>query len=81
MSWCIVVEWGDGSVDVNGPYDSEEKVLSAVEPLVVEIARDWSLEPHYDGGALKRSATLGEDWDDQIYVYVRQMGTPVVVPS
>lgn len=73
--YAVVIEWGDGTVDVNGPYDSEHAVRNGVSRIATALARD-------EDRVLKINETcdhaiIGTDGEDQIDVYTRKMGEPI----
>lgn len=70
---CVVVEYGDGTVATNGPYDAHEQAIRAAREIGKALARDddrrYTETP--DG------ATIGTDGEDTIDVYAIVMGTPL----
>jgi hypothetical protein len=72
--FVVVVEWGDGTIATNGPYTTEDSARYAAEKLASNLSADL-------GGApievKDYTYTLGDDSEDQIYVYCQQMGTPI----
>lgn len=75
---CVVIEWGDGSVTVNGPYPDMPLARFGVNRVALEI---WK---NFDGPRTRHPDnngwTLGDDGQDQIDVYVQPMGTPILPP-
>lgn len=72
MTWCVIIEWGDGTVAVNGPYDTESAAKAALAPIVHEIAEEGQPLQIHEGHVV-----IGSDWDDQIDVYTQRMGAPI----
>ena len=77
--WCIVIEHGsDGTVDVNGPYDTQDAASAAVETIAVAMADESGETATVRPGHDTTTATVGEvDSGDETWIYVRRMGTPV----
>lgn len=76
---CLVLEWDDGTVVVNGPYDGAESAAVAA-PAV--IAHSWPDEPvTVPEGHGTPTWIVGTDPEDAHYVYVLAMGTPEEVAS
>lgn len=78
-AWAIVIKWGDGSVDVNGPYDDEEAAIIAARSLAIDLATDedraWQATPN---GALVHQADLKPALDpESIHLLVRAMGAAI----
>jgi len=85
--YCLVIEWADGTVDVNGPYPDAPTAEKAASLLAEKIRVD---EEEADGYAGLKVFGSGEffrigdaevesinDIDDGIDVYVRGMGEPL----
>ena len=77
--YAVVIEWGDGTVVVNGPYGSKDAAWQATRTLAEEIAAEDEMPIQGDIGALREHYVLGEDGMDQIDVYAVKMGEPVKV--
>lgn len=82
---AVVIEWGDGTVDVNGPYATKDGAIAGARQIAKDLASDedrsWRST---DEGAVvytrfpeSTDEESAENDDNRIDVYIRTMGTPV----
>lgn len=75
--YCVIIEWGDGTVAVNGPYDTQEAADIAAWPIAMEVEGESNADEitkHADSPA---HYGIREDSDEDECVYAQIMGTPV----
>ena len=75
--YAIVIEWCEGTIEVNGPYATEEQARTGVDRLVEKLDED--MEPvsavhRYHSGSVRVEYGSEEFMD----VYVREMRDPLV---
>jgi hypothetical protein len=75
--YAIVIEWCEGTIDVNGPYATEEQARIGVDRLVEKLNEDMepvsAVHRHQPGSV--RVEYGSEEFMD---VYVREMRDPLV---
>lgn len=80
--WAVVVEWQDGTVGLNGPHPDAASAAVNAAAIANDNARNWDFRV-FDGDK-PGHFTLGDkdvddpaDLDDQIDIYIQEMGTPI----
>lgn len=83
--FAIVCEWPDGTVDVNGPYATEEIAILAARHIAnrsfpgVSYWTEDGAKVYPDGTTPKEMVDHAVDPD--VEMYVRKMGDPVEKPD
>lgn len=71
---AVIIEWGDGTVVANGPYESQEAARIAAFYLATSESAESEMSIRQTSDD---SWVLGDDGEDQIDVYAVAMGEPV----
>lgn len=83
--YAIVCEWEDGTVDVNGPYPTEEAAILGARHIAKHSFPGTDFWTK-DGAKVYPNGTTPQEMverrvDPDIEMYVREMGTPVEKPD
>jgi hypothetical protein len=75
--YAIVIEWVEGTIELNGPYGTEEQARAGVDRLVKKLDEDMqpvSAVHRFQSGAVR--VQYGSE--EFMEAYVREMGEPLV---
>lgn len=75
---AVIIEWGDGTVVVNGPYADAGFARTAATMLAHIEATEMEMSIRQTGDD---SWIIGDDGEDQIDVYAVRMGEPVNIAA
>ncbi len=75
--YAIVIEWVEGTIELNGPYATEEQARTGVDRLIKKLDED--MKPVSAVHRFQSSAVRVEYGSEEFMeAYIRELGEPVV---